>query len=692
MADHFRYFNSFHFGMKKERCAMNAKKQIHTERDRVMKKMTGAEINSLVNLGKRTHFLFFLFFFAVAALLSNNTVFAQGAAIRLPGNGINYEDSVRIVVLWNNPRGNCGWMDSVGAQTRDFILKSISGGHIGDPTVNPDIKIIPTHKADGSWTTWNDIVNLWGINKLPHVIVHSNAGWGDASYNGPTTVGAAEGPIWALFDSATAHYVGIAEVGDDAAWLATNTFGFTLTNNMPPPINDGTQYTAASDSLLIGLHPNNDHLLDSTKYPYLNGIVRNTAYTVLKDSTLYFKPYIANNAGKDTIRCQADADKYTILPGQASKLTMLGYENASTKGARVIPADPTQELDVVVAFQDTITKNGIKTIRRAVALSMEPQFLKKTQALYQLTYDAIMYASLAWQNRPPSVIGMSVVPDTNVIPAGDSIMYTATVKDGGGNAISGYDQSVRWTLWTWVPPNGTPVSNTTASSITAFSGLHNTFKAIDAYTTYIIMAKLDTVSEGGLVVHLSWSDTVYVKPGPATHLLIEASSDSTASLLNDARLGTLTFSSTTLLDSVYAVLRDQFGNWVSHATLASWASRNTAVVTDTSGRTQLGEGVIKRQTAINATTYITATQNSFMDSLQVILSNVTYSAVQIYVLSGGIKPIDTLKMRTDQDTTLHARALRADGSGLYDDVLVQWGNSTGLTFNNNAPTAGAYNW
>ena len=688
---------------------MDARKIQIYERTIEVGKLARTRENSSIVTNRKTEigFLFFAFLFAVLPLLSNNSVYAQ-AAIRLPGTGINYEDSVRIVVLWNNPRGNCGWMDSVGAQTRDFILKSLStnttttppAGHLGNllTTINPNVKIIPTHKADGTWTTWNDIVNLWGANRLPHVIVHSNAGWGDATYNGPTTVGTAEGPIWALFDSATAHYIGIAEVGDDAAWLATNTFGFTLTNNMPPPINDGIQYTASTDSLLIGLHPNNDHLLDSTKYPYLNGVVRNTAYTVLNDSTIYFKPYINQDAagGKDTIRCQADADKYTILPGQASKLTMLGYENAATKtgayAGRVIPADPTQELDVVVAFQDTITKNGAQTIRRAVALSMEPQFLKKTQAMYQLTYDAVMYASLAWQNRPPSGIQMGVSPDTNVISAGDSIVFKATVEDGSGSALSGYDQSVKWTLWTWVPPNGVPVKNTTASYNTAASGVNNTFKAIDAYSFYIIMANLDTISAGGTGVHLFWADTVYVQPGKATHLNIEASADSMVSRLNDARLGSITMSGTTQKDSVYAVLRDQFGNWVSHATLASWLSRNTAVVTDSSGRTQLGEGVITRQAASNATTYITATQGNFTDSLQVILSNVTYSSIQIYVISGGVKPIDTLRMRTDQDTTLHARGLRADGSGTFDDLIVQWGNSSGLTFNNSAPTTGAFTW
>jgi hypothetical protein len=168
-------------------------------------------------------------------------------------------------------------------------------------------------------------------------------------------------------------------------------------------------------------------------------------------------------------------------------------------------------------------------------------------------------------------------------------------------------------------------------------------------------------------------------------LNIEANADSTISLRDDNRMVSDVISSTTQKDSVYAVLRDKYGNWVSHATLASWLSKDTTVITVASGTTSLGEGVMTRRTALLDTTSITAKQGTFMDSLRVIISNVTYSQIQVYVLSGGTKPIDTLKMRTDQDTTLHARGLRADGSGQWDDLLVGWHNSPQLTFNNTAP-------
>lgn len=512
---------------------------------------------------------------------------------------------------------------------------------------------------------------------MPHAIVHINAGWGDANYNVPS--------LQPILDSAVANYIGIAEIGDDASWMATNVFGFTLVDNMPAPIGDGTQYTAASDSLLVGLHPAKDHTTDSTKYPYLNGIIINTSRKILHDSVLYFKPY--NTSGNAaTSRCQADADKYTIVAGQEGKLTMLGFEDCSHNGARVVPPNP--ELDVVVAFQDTVKKTGINAvIRRAVALSYEPQFLKNGVASQQLIYDAVMYASLAFQNRQPAGIAMTVVPNVATIPAGDSIMFTGQVLDANipPQPIPGYVQSLKWSLWT-LPG---PAINTTASFLRAGSGALNTFKARTAYTTYIIRVNLDTLDQSGNIFHLSWADTVYVRPGPPTHLNIEASHDSLTSLWKDARLIATTFTSGMLNDTVYAVLRDAFQNWYSLATSTAWSSQFTAVASVAIGRPLYGnaEGVITRQTANTATDWVYSTQNGMTDSLQVNLNNVSYSKIIITTPNNSSNGITGLQMRTDQDTTLYAWGLEANGSGIWDKLQVQWNTIGAIKFNSSPPNA-----
>jgi fibro-slime domain-containing protein len=292
-------------------------------------------------------------------------------------------------------------------------------------------------------------------------------------------------------------------------------------------------------------------------------------------------------------------------------------------------------------------------------------------------------------SAPPTSIKMTVVPDLDTIPAGSSRTYTATVMKSDNSECLLCDQNVQWTL--------TPA--TTQSSLTPLVGKTATFNAVDAYTRYFVTATFDsTPPDGSPHIHLSWSDTFYVKPGPVTHLNIEPVSDSTASLLNDNYLPqhALAIQGTTLKDSVYAVLRDAFGNWVSHATLAAWLSRNLTVVTVASTtRTQLGEGEITRAALTTASTFVLASQVvngvTLVDSIQVNVSNVLYSQVQIYVVSpsspGGKDTIKSLTMRTDQDTTLRAEGLRAD-NGQWMDLAVHWGNSAGLTFNNTAPASG----
>lgn len=280
----------------------------------------------------------------------------------------------------------------------------------------------------------------------------------------------------------------------------------------------------------------------------------------------------------------------------------------------------------------------------------------------------------------PDTIKMTVHPDTNVVPAGTVIKYIAHVEKTGGLFCDQCSKNVKWNL----SPNTTRSYLTPASPTRGDTG---TFYAIDAYQKYIITATYDSIiQQTGYydTVHIKFVDTVMVVPGPATHLNIEQNSDSMVSLRSDNRLGALTISNTVLTQNVYGILRDAYGNWVSHATNDSWLSRDTTVVTATAtGQTQLGEGQIKRISAVDANTVVRASKGAFFDTLQVHVSTVTYSQIQIYVLDGGIKPIDSLVMRSDQDSTLFARGLRADGSGIWDPLSVTWTYSSGLKFDNN---------
>ncbi len=277
-------------------------------------------------------------------------------------------------------------------------------------------------------------------------------------------------------------------------------------------------------------------------------------------------------------------------------------------------------------------------------------------------------------SAPPQTLTMTTIPNTDTIPAGTTMQMFAVILDDTGGVRPEYANLVTWTL---TPPG-------TRSWLKTPQGGSNVFNAVDAYKWYYIIGTfVDRTNPGRVIL-----DTVkvYVVPGPATHLDIEASPALAASPNADDRLGSVTFASATLSDSVYAVLRDAYGNFVSDATLAAWATRNPAVVTVAPVPPAVGDqGVITRQTGNNMNTYVAAAQGAWTDSVQVILSNVTYSKIQIVVQHSINDSIDTLQMRTDQDTTLSALGQRSD-NGQWVDLQVTWGNTGGLAFNVPAPT------
>ena len=141
-----------------------------------------------------------------------------------------------------------------------------------------------------------------------------------------------------------------------------------------------------------------------------------------------------------------------------------------------------------------------------------------------------------------------------------------------------------------------------------------------------------------------------------------------------------------------AVLRDAYGNFVRYASQAQWAPRNAGVVTAQQGDSTVGQGIITRQTINAANTFVVASLGSLKDSVLVTLDKVNYSKIVIVTQQSSNSGIDSLKMRTDQDTTLFARGLRDDGSGIWDAVTVSWGYSTGMTFSNYPKDSNAWNF
>ena len=267
----------------------------------------------------------------------------------------SYEDTVRILVITNmtaSGGGNCSPATiPVGPKTLDFVKQSLAGV--------PNVKY-----GDARSTTWATVTAAFAP-KMPHVIVHINAGFYSES-----------GGMDAILDQAANQLIGVVSIGDDAAAFAGNVFGFKNISNADPVMDDGIKFS----KLWVELTPKSDTLQDP-------GIVRNTA-TALGVDTVFFKPFGTDPNGD--FRCQEDADTYNVDPAYARNVSFLGFQGAQDNGK---PVGTPHQWQVITAFQSLQ--------RRGVALSYQPQFMANAKAAHQIDYDAIMFASFAHAYKDP---------------------------------------------------------------------------------------------------------------------------------------------------------------------------------------------------------------------------------------------------------------------------------------------------
>jgi hypothetical protein len=535
----------------------------------------------------KTIFLIFSFVMLFGFTISS---FAQ-APYRVASS---YEDTVRIVILWNDMPG---WDDCpqgtgpVGALTRDFVVKAL------DTTKVLQVKIL---RNANPWPTLAQIQNLWGPDTLPHVIVHINAGWGvDVSQSGPN--------MTSIMNWAVENYIGVVSIGDDAAWLSSNVFGLRTTSNMPAPMSDARWLDKPSDSLWIRLRPSRDALVSQNRYPGLNGIITN-AISIMgnNDSIAYFKPLAANG------RCQADADGYVIDPNFQNKLTFLGYqqgynatyESTTDLTTTGVVGTPTQ-WGAVVALQDSIIVYGQPVVRRGVALSFQPQFLSNARAAQQIVYDAIMFASLTHFLKPVRV-GIRVANDS--IPAGTTTRLDAFIfPDSLEQSLK--DRLAQQVAWSLVPARQKP-----GDTITALIGPGTEISGTKAFRSIYVTAALYDSAFHGFVYDTA---IIYIKPGPDYQVVVERSS---ATQLTQQAIWPTTYADSTTarpLSSIlieptqntvyaYAVVRDSCGNIKRVANLASWESLTPTIITAQSTTAKQFEGRIDRGSVGSGAGYIRA--------------------------------------------------------------------------------------
>jgi fibro-slime domain-containing protein len=150
--------------------------------------------------------------------------------------------------------------------------------------------------------------------------------------------------------------------------------------------------------------------------------------------------------------------------------------------------------------------------------------------------------------------------------AGTSFPIYAHVFDSLNNWQQNNDDMVTWTL---IDTMGNP-------QLTANQGAGTAFTPREAYGNAVITASFTDPVTGKT---LTASINVFIGPGPAHHIVIEA--DSLARNTRDNEpVPTITVDRTVTV-TVYAVVRDTFGNFVRFATNALWSVRDPGIASAT---------------------------------------------------------------------------------------------------------------
>ncbi len=258
------------------------------------------------------------------------------------------------------------------------------------------------------------------------------------------------------------------------------------------------------------------------------------------------------------------------------------------------------------------------------------------------------------------------LPSDTTIAAGSAFPIVAKIFDSQKMWLSLYesvDSLKRLITWS--------VSDTSVGKLNAGSGDKVVFVGTKAYDSVFVIARY---AKG----QVSFSDTFHltIVPGPVDHLVIEATRDRGVSPNHDNRLGTISLGSTTVKVSVYAILRDKYGNWVGCSDSTDYVSRDTTIANAAGGEPSIGEGIISR--VDTGSTYVMATNLrtaqypglTLRDSVLAVISNIFYLELRI-VIGSANTIIDSLTMNTDQDTLLKVQGMRSDNRQ-WEDVRANW--------------------
>ncbi|MFP4242069.1 MAG: fibro-slime domain-containing protein [Chitinispirillaceae bacterium] len=281
------------------------------------------------------------------------------------------------------------------------------------------------------------------------------------------------------------------------------------------------------------------------------------------------------------------------------------------------------------------------------------------------------------------------VSPSDTIEVGETLTaYAALFSDSG--QVEEYPGTFEWTM---EDENGVnPQSTFTFDTDSAW------FSPTKAYTTVKITGEYEDPETG---IRVSDSVDIYVRPGPPNQVVIESSPDSLRSLREADPLDTIRIGANqTENDDFFAILRDEEGNWIGPAGpphgSATWGTEHQSVATATNGsQTLLGQGLATRETEeggeTNVEVNVDANQQTLSDDTRLIIENITYDSLVLGIKENGIfRAVDTIEMRTGNDTTLWVQQRRS-GTDTWEEIPARF-TQEDLLLESDPPSTNVKSW
>jgi fibro-slime domain-containing protein len=263
-------------------------------------------------------------------------------------------------------------------------------------------------------------------------------------------------------------------------------------------------------------------------------------------------------------------------------------------------------------------------------------------------------------SAPPAKLLMTAEPDS-AIPAGDSVILTASVVDDTGAVRPEFNPYVEWTL----VPGKTGSKNTLLTT----KGQKNTFYGITAYETDTIYTKFVDPTNPLRILR----DTVKIRvlPGPPYKLVIESDTAILDSNKTDP-LPFLSMDSASNFDTVFAIVYDRYDNFSGLARTAAWTSLNTGLLTVKGVTNRLYAGEVHRETKEMNTIIIIANQGQLLpDSLPVILQTGNITAIRLISFTGDTV-IESININTDQIKSVKIQVKWSNDTTRWVDGTGSW--------------------